>query len=105
MSMVAAVAVLPRSGVRLRLRAGLPAGLAISMAVFAGSRGVLWMVSVPLLWVVLAGSDDLAMERLRVRSPGDPETVALRSLWPAIWRITAGAVLSMLLVAIARRVV
>ena len=100
--MFAAVIALPYASDPPWRRGLLQLGLALSIGVFAASRGVLWLASVPLLWVVLGALDDLAPRPLDERHQGKHEQVALRSLWPAFRPIAFGAVAGTLFVALGR---
>lgn len=94
--MVGAVALLPKANASPARRAVLHGVLALAIAVFAASRGVLWIASAPILWAGLAALDDVAVARAeRVDRPGD-------RLWSAFLPIAVGAVASLGLVALAR---
>ncbi len=100
--MFAAVIVLPYSNESAWRRGLLQSGLALSIGVFAASRGVLWLASVPMLWVALSALDDLAPRRLEGSGPGEHEQASRCRRWPAFRLIAAGAVATLLLVALGR---
>lgn len=102
--MFAAVIVLPYANESPWRRGLLQAGLALAIVVFAGSRGVLWLASVPLLWVALGALDDFAPRRLAGRDQGEHAQAAPRRLWPVFRMIAAGAVAALLFVALGRSV-
>ncbi len=78
------------------------AGLALLIGFFGASRGVLWLASVPLLWVTLGMLGDLAPRPLDDRNQGEHEQVAVHNLWPAFRPIALGAVAGTLFVALGR---
>lgn len=100
--MFAALIALPYARESYGRRGLVQAGLALSIGIFGASRGVLWLASLPLLWVVLGALDDLAPRPVDDREPGESEQVAVRSLWPAFRPIAVGAVAGTLFVALGR---
>lgn len=102
--MIGALALLPTANALPRRRGFLHLGLAAAIAVFSLSRGVLWIASVPLLWVGFAALDDRATVRRSGASEieGEGAGRADRKLWPAFPAIAGGALASLLLVAAAR---
>ncbi len=102
--MFAAIVVLPYAQERLWLRGLLQTTLALSIAVFAASHGVLWCASLPLLWVGLESLDDLAEGRHRRRIPSEPGQVVERKLWPAFRPVAIGGSAVLLLVVLMRAV-
>lgn len=102
--MVGALAVLPTANGSPRRRGFLHAGLAVAIAVFAASRGLLWIASVPLLWVGLAGLDDGATARLgEAAELGGAEAAGgKRDLWSAFPAIAVGSIATLGLLAAAR---
>jgi hypothetical protein len=99
------VALLSRAKASPRLRGLLHAGLAGAIVAFGISRGVLWIASGPLVWVVLAGMDDLAMGRSgrSGAGPGPALPEDARSIWSIFDRIAVGAVVGLALLAVLRR--
>ncbi|MBY0398852.1 isoprenylcysteine carboxylmethyltransferase family protein [Myxococcota bacterium] len=102
-AMFVAIAVLPRGKTSLSTRVALQAGLAVAIGVFAWSRGVLWLASLPLVWVVLAAMDDGARQRLELRrGVGEPRSIAVRSLWSAFRPIATVVPIALVCVLAAR---
>ena len=104
-AMCAAVALLPRLRSKPRLRGTLHAGLAGAIVAFGISRGVLWIASLPLVWVVLAGMDDLAEWRFHRRVEGSDECAGARPLWPIFDRIAVGSVSGLVVIAVLKQIV
>lgn len=104
-AMFVALALLPRAKASPRMRGLLHAGLAGAIVAYGISRGVLWIASGPLVWVVLAVTDDLAMGRPGPSgaSPGPALPEEARSIWPIFDRIAVGAVVGLALLAVLRR--
>lgn len=103
-AMFVPVALLPRAKTNPRLRSLLHAALALAIGAFGAARGVLWIASVPLLWVVLAGLDDLGARRSEVVGADGESKSEARTLWPLFGRIAVGAVAGLALLAVLRRV-
>lgn len=59
------------------------AALAAAVAVFAASRGALWLASGTILWVVLAALDDVALARLEAGKGARDIPPGERRVWPA----------------------
>jgi len=101
-AMFAPIALLPRAKSDHRRRCALHVALAGAIVAFGVSRGVLWLASGPLVWVVLAAMDDLAVLRCQRGDPTQARSDTARPIWPIFDRIAIGAVAGLALIAASR---
>lgn len=79
--------------------------LALALAVFATSRGALWLASGTILWVVLAALDDAALVRLQVGAGARDVPLAERKPWPMFRPIAILVPIGVAALALSRRFV
>jgi hypothetical protein len=104
---VALAALLALSVVRERpgARGVVHAVLGAAVAIFAASRGALWLASGTILWVVLAALDDAALVRLEAGRGRRDVLPAERRVWPAFRPIAILTPIAVAALASLRRIV
>ncbi len=102
---LAALLVLPRLQDSPGPRAIAGSALAAGLAIFAASRGVLWLACGALPFLVLAVLDDVALARLRSGSGERALFAAERRLWPMFRPIAIVAPIAAGILALLRRIV
>jgi hypothetical protein len=104
---VALAALLSLSHVRERpgTRGVVHAVLGAAVAIFAASRGALWLASGTILWIVLAALDDAALVRLEAGRGRRDVLPAERRAWPAFRPIAILTPIAVAALAALRRIV
>ncbi len=104
-AVLAALLVLPRVRDAPGLRGLVHAGLACGLALFAASRGVLWLACGALPFIALAALDDWALARLYAAGAEGAVAPAERGLWPMFRPIAILVPIAVGIVVLARRLV